>query len=38
MRPTMGKRILYAALMVNNGGFYLSDEFPEHSGTPAPDA
>src|SRR2546421_779753 len=31
-----GKRLLHADLAINGGQLFLSDEFPEHGGTPAP--
>jgi PhnB protein len=31
-----GKRLLHARMTINGGVVMLSDEFPEHSGTPAP--
>jgi uncharacterized glyoxalase superfamily protein PhnB len=31
-----GKRILHARMTIKGGTVMLSDEFPEHSGTPAP--
>ena len=31
-----GKRVLHATIHVNGGAVFLSDEFPEHSGTLAP--
>ncbi|MEA2933570.1 MAG: PhnB protein [Variibacter sp.] len=31
-----GQRVLHASLFIRDGAFFLSDEFPEHSGTPAP--
>jgi len=31
-----GKRLMHAHLVINGGSIFLSDEFPEHGGTPAP--
>jgi PhnB protein len=31
-----GKRLLHARMTINGGVVMLSDEFPEHGGTPAP--
>jgi PhnB protein len=31
-----GKRVLHAHLTIGGGSLFLSDEFPEHGGTPAP--
>jgi PhnB protein len=31
-----GKRLLHARMTINGGVIMLSDEFPEHGGTPAP--
>ena len=33
-----GKRLMHASLIINGGTLYLSDEFPEYSGAPAPKA
>ena len=31
-----GKRLMHASLSIGGGELFLSDEFPEHGGTPAP--
>ena len=31
-----GKRLMHAHLTINGGALFLSDEFPEHGGVPAP--
>jgi PhnB protein len=31
-----GKRLMHASLTINGGTVMLSDEFPEHGGTPGP--
>ena len=31
-----GRRLMHADLTINGGSVMLSDEFPEHGGTPAP--
>jgi PhnB protein len=37
--PTQdGKRLMHVSLAINGGDVLLSDEFPEHGGTPAPTA
>ena len=33
-----GKRVMHASLTINGGTVFLSDEFPEYSGAPAPKA
>jgi PhnB protein len=33
-----GKRLMHASLTINGSNLFLSDEFPEQGGTPAPSA